>query len=138
MVVSGQVKEKRTPLLQRIVRCEPAVDKVSFRMQLLKDVKKHTLPNQVAVFDAEFELAELQTAAIRRRCPDLPAGCLAPIPSGFWARSPASTPGRLRRSLQQIDFSTLPIKDPRLRKKNSVMLHPPKGIAAHRRQQQAA
>jgi hypothetical protein len=42
------------------------------------------------------------------------------------------------RALQQVDFSTLPIKDPKLRKKNSVTLHPPKGIAAHRRQKQAA
>ena len=295
MVVSGQVKEKRTPLLQRIVRCEPEVDKVSFRMQLLKEVKKHMQPNQVAVFDAEFEVSELQSAEIERyvvrlavnctarsnqlpeykgngrppqygkvvrplartrkdkliaasdpeqqgsfeyagrkiafhawhnlvlptthvsqdaptftvyalhdphykqplvlatnltklsaestyhvyrdrwpveqpplaakqmiglhrqfvfadescfRLPELSliagalltylAAVLPPIPSGFWDRSPASTPGRLRRLLHQADFSTLPIQDPQLRKKNSVTFHLPKGIAAHRRQKQAA
>ena len=66
------------------------------------------------------------------------AAVLPPIPSGFWDRSPASTPGRLRRVLQQADFSTLPIQDPQLRKKNSVTFHLPKGIAAHRRQKQAA
>ena len=77
MVVSGQVKEKRTPLLQRIVRCEPEVDKVSFRMQLLKEVKKHMQPNQVAVFDAEFELSELQSAEIERYVVRLAVNCTA-------------------------------------------------------------
>lgn len=294
MVVSGQVRKKRTPLLQRIVRCEPEIDKVSFRMQLLKEVKKHMQPHQVAVFDAEFELAELQSAEIARyvvrlavnctaRSNRLPAykgkGCypkygplvrplartrkdkviaasdpeqqgsfeyagrkitfhawhnlvlpttyasqaaptftiyvlydphykqplvladnlpkltaesayliyrdrwpveqpplaakqmiglhrqfvfadescfrlpelsliagalltylaavLPPIPSGFWDRSPAATPGRLRRLLHQADFSTFPIKDPQLRKKNSTTLHLLMGVAAHRRHKQA-
>jgi len=66
------------------------------------------------------------------------AAVLPPIPSGFWDRSPAATPGRLRRLLQQADFSTLPVNDPQLRKKNSMTFHLPKGIAAHRRQKRAA
>lgn len=66
MVVAGEVKEKRTPLLRRIVRCEPQVDKVTFRMQLLCEAKKHLLPDQVMVIDAEFEVSELQSAGIER------------------------------------------------------------------------
>jgi hypothetical protein len=66
MVIAGQVKDKRTPLLRRIVRCEPRVDKVTFRMQLLCDAKKHMLADQVMVIDAEFEVSELQTAEIAR------------------------------------------------------------------------
>ncbi|MCB0057292.1 MAG: hypothetical protein M9936_04545 [Caldilinea sp.] len=290
VVLSGQVRDKRTPLLQRIVRCKPEVDKASFRMQLLQETKKHTLPNQVTVYDAEFEVADLQRAAIDRyvvrlatNCtarrnqlprykgkgchpkygelvrplprkhkdktiaasiphqeghfvhegrridvqswhdlvlptsqvgPDAPtfdiyvfhdplykqplvlgtdltkikaetvyhiyrdrwpveqpplaakqmiglhrqfvfadescfrlpelslvagailtytAAVLPPIPSGFWDRTPAATPGRLRRLLARADFSTLPVTDPQLRKKNSPTAHLPKGIDAHRR-----
>ena len=66
MVVAGQMKDKRTPLLRRIVRCEPQVDKVTFRMQLLCEAKKHMLPDQVMVLDAEFEVSELQSAGIER------------------------------------------------------------------------
>jgi hypothetical protein len=66
MVVAGQVKDKRTPLLRRIVRCEPQVDKVTFWMQLLCEAKKHMLPEQVMVIDAEFEVSELQSAGIER------------------------------------------------------------------------
>lgn len=66
MVIAGEVNGKRTPLLRRIVRCEPQVDKVTFRMQLLREVKEHMLPDQVMVIDAEFEVAELQDAKIER------------------------------------------------------------------------
>ena len=290
MVVSGEVKGKRTPLLQRIVRCEPQADKVNFRKQLLREAKKHMLPHQVAVCDAEFEIAELQSAQLDRyvvrlasnctarrnqlppykgkgrypeygecvrplqrkhkgksiaasppdqqshfvhdgcridvhswhnlvltttrvaahaptfaiyvfydprynqplvlatnltsiqaetvyslyrdrwpveqpplaakqmvglhrqfvfadescfRLPELSliagailtytAAVLPPIPTGFWDRTPAATPGRLRRALQQVDFSTLTVIDPQLRKKNSVTTHLHKGVVAHRR-----
>ena len=61
------------------------------------------------------------------------AAVLPPIPSGFWDRTPAATPGRLRRLLARADFSTLPVTDPQLRKKNSPTAHLPKGIDAHRR-----
>ena len=66
IVVAGEVKGKRTPLLRRIVRCEPKVDKVTFRKQLLDEAKKHVLADQVIVIDAEFEIAELQAAKIER------------------------------------------------------------------------
>jgi len=66
MVVAGEVNDKRTPLLRRIVRCEPRVDKVTFRMQLLCEAKQHMMPDQVMVIDAEFEVSELQAAGIER------------------------------------------------------------------------
>ena len=56
IVVAGEVKSKRIPLLRRIVRCEPRVEKVDFRRQLLKEAKAHLLPDQVLVIDAEFEV----------------------------------------------------------------------------------
>jgi hypothetical protein len=59
VVIAGEVKGKRIPLLRRIVRCEPRVEKVDFRRQLLKEAKAHLLPDQVLVIDAEFEMSEL-------------------------------------------------------------------------------
>lgn len=66
MVVAGEVHGKRTPLLRRIVRCEPRVDKTTFRSQLLAEAKRHMMPNQVMVIDAEFEVSELQAAKVER------------------------------------------------------------------------
>jgi hypothetical protein len=290
VVVAGQINNQRTPLLRRLVRCQPQVDKATFRRQLLQAVKKHMLSNQVVVLDAEFELAELQAAQLERyvvrlatnctarrnqlppykgkgrrpqygervrplprkhkaqciaasqpdahsqfvheqrtitvhawynlvlpqttvaattttftiyvihdpcfkqplvlatnlvhiqaetayhiyrdrwpvehpplaakqmiglhrqfvfapescfRLPELSlvagailtytAAVLPPIPTGFWDRTPAATPWRLRRLLAQADFPTLALNDPQLRKKNSITAHLPKGIDAHRR-----
>lgn len=64
MVIAGEVKGKRTPLLRRIVRCEPTMEKAAFRQHLLNEARKHVLPDQVIILDAEFEIGELQTAKI--------------------------------------------------------------------------
>jgi hypothetical protein len=62
------------------------------------------------------------------------AAKLPPIPTGFWDRAPKSTPGRLRRVLTGLPFpANLPLSA-RIRKKDSVTDHLPKGILAHRRQ----
>ena len=61
------------------------------------------------------------------------AAKLPPIPTGFWDRAPKPTPGRLRRVLTGLHFPNLPLPA-RIRKKNSVTDHLPKGILAHRRQ----
>jgi len=61
------------------------------------------------------------------------AAKLPPIPTGFWDRAPKSTPGRLRRALAGRHFPNLPLPA-RIRKKNSVTDHLPKGILAYRRQ----
>jgi hypothetical protein len=61
------------------------------------------------------------------------AAKLPPIPTGFWDRAPKATPGRLRRALTGQPLSAnLPLSA-RIRKKNSVSAHLPKGIFAHRR-----
>lgn len=53
------------------------------------------------------------------------------IPTGFWDRQPERTPGRLRRALARVDFSTLRGLAPRIRKKRSRTDHLPKGAEAH-------
>ena len=75
LVVAGEVSDKRTPLLRRIVRCKPQVDKGTFRLQLLQEAKKHVLPDQVIVIDAEFEIAELQAAHLERYVVRLATNC---------------------------------------------------------------
>jgi hypothetical protein len=65
------------------------------------------------------------------------AAKLPPIPTGFWDRAPKSTPGRLRRVLTGRPFpANLPLSA-RIRKKDSVTDHLPKGILAHRRQKRS-
>jgi hypothetical protein len=65
------------------------------------------------------------------------AAKLPPIPTGFWDRAPKATPGRLRRVLTGCPFpANLPLSA-RIRKKDSVTDHLPKGILAHRRQKRS-
>ncbi len=65
------------------------------------------------------------------------AAKLPPIPTGFWDRAPKATPGRLRRVLTGQPLSPdLPLSA-RIRKKNSVTAHLPKGILAHRSEKSA-
>ncbi len=66
------------------------------------------------------------------------AATLPPVPTGFWDRKPKPTPGRLRRLLARTPFSKVYPLPGRLRKKNSVSDHLPKGILGHRRTKQAA
>ncbi len=65
------------------------------------------------------------------------------VPTGFWDRNPARTPGRFRRALARerlpavSDLATLPCFAARVRKKASVFQHLPVGIEAHRRHKRA-
>jgi hypothetical protein len=61
------------------------------------------------------------------------AATLPAVATGFWDRAPQPTSGRLRRTLAKVDFSMLAVPEGRIRKKNSVTAHLPKGVAAHRR-----
>ena len=54
-------------------------------------------------------------------------------PTGFWDRKPRRTPGRLRRLLADAVFPSSYPLPARIREKNSVTDHLPKGIAGHRR-----
>ena len=60
-----------------------------------------------------------------------------PLPTGFWDRKPKRTPGRLRRVLAREGFSKDYPLDGRIRKKESVTYHLPKGVKAHRRKRAA-
>lgn len=77
MVISGQVKEQRIPLLRRIVRLKKGMDKPEFRLHLLKEAAKQMMPDQVAVVDAEFTVAELQAAEVLQYVVRLATNCTA-------------------------------------------------------------
>jgi hypothetical protein len=66
------------------------------------------------------------------------AAVLPPLPTGFWDRTPKSTPGRLRRVLAEAQLPNFTAFDLQLRQKHAVTDHLPKGINGHRRRKQAA
>lgn len=66
------------------------------------------------------------------------AATLPAVPTGFWDRRPKPTPGRLRRLLARVPFPKSYPLPTRLRKKNAVFDHLPKGILGHRRSKQFA
>lgn len=294
LITAGEIKGKRVPLLQRIVRCETESSEPKFQTQLLDTVSKASLPDEITVMDAGFEVAELVEAKLKRFVVRMASNCTArrnqlpnykgkgarpkygelvrplartrlektiaatpcdvtgtfvyqgrtiryaswhnlvtvstqvqqanptvsihvfydpdyrkplllatdiarraetvylvyrdrwpvehpplaakqmiglhrqfvstdasshrlpelgllagniltyvaatqpPLPTGFWDRTPQSTPGRLRRLLAKAIFPTLDELHPELRKKNSASDHLPKGINAHRRTKAAA
>ena len=65
------------------------------------------------------------------------AAVLLPLPTGFWDRRPRRTPGRLRRVLERSGFPQDYPLEGRIREKESVTAHLPKGIEAHRRRKAA-
>lgn len=66
MIIAGQVKSQRIPLLRRIVRCQPQSGKPDFRCQLLREAAAQMALDQVVVVDAEFAISELQAAGVSR------------------------------------------------------------------------
>lgn len=58
------------------------------------------------------------------------AATLPATPTGFWDRKPKRTPGRFRRTLAGRPFPKVTNLSERLRKKNSVTAHLPKGCLA--------
>lgn len=58
------------------------------------------------------------------------AATMPATPTGFWDRKPKRTPGRFRRTLAGRPFPKVANLSPRLRKKNSVTAHLPKGYVA--------
>lgn len=61
------------------------------------------------------------------------AATLPPLSTGFWDRHPKRTPGRLRRTLEREGFPKEYPFNGRIRVKQSVTVHLPKGIEGHRR-----
>ena len=66
------------------------------------------------------------------------AATLPAVPTGFWDRHPKPTSGRLRRLLARVHFPKSYPFPGRLRKKEAVCDHLPKGILGHRRTKQPA
>jgi hypothetical protein len=58
------------------------------------------------------------------------AASMPATPTGFWDRNPKRTPGRFRRTLAHQPFPKVANLSGRLRKKNSVTAHLPKGCLA--------
>lgn len=56
------------------------------------------------------------------------------LATGFWDRCCRPTCGRLRRYLERLNFSELPLPEGQLRKKASITDHLLKGVLGHRRQ----
>lgn len=82
--------------------------------------------------EARYRLPEL--ALLAGNFLSYMAATLPAVATGFWDRCCRPTCGRLRRTLERMDFSKLPLPEEQLRKKASITDHLPKGVAAHRRQ----
>lgn len=77
MVSSGQIKEKRVPLVQAIVRCEAGKREADFRFELLQQVATDAQPDEVTAVDAGFTVTELQTAKVKRYVARMAINCTA-------------------------------------------------------------
>jgi hypothetical protein len=66
MTLSGEIQGQRIPLLTRLVRSQPDLDKQAVRRHLLQEAYSQVGVDVVAVLDAEFGVDEVQEAGIRR------------------------------------------------------------------------
>jgi hypothetical protein len=82
--------------------------------------------------EASYRLPEL--ALLAGNLLSYVAATTPAVATGFWDRCCRPTCGRLRRYLERLLFSELPLPEDRLRKKASITDHLPKGIDGHRRQ----
>jgi hypothetical protein len=81
--------------------------------------------------EARYRLPEL--ALLAGNVLSYLAATARPIATGFWDRCCRPTCGRLRRALERMNFTELPLPQEQLREKASITSHLPKGVAAHRR-----
>lgn len=65
------------------------------------------------------------------QCVNRHGGCFTPDAHGILGPTPQKTSGRLRRALQQVDFSELALCEARIRKKAAVTAHLPRGNPQH-------
>jgi hypothetical protein len=82
--------------------------------------------------EARYRLPEL--ALLAGNILSYAAATAPAVPTGFWDRCSRPTCGRLRRCLEKLNFSELPLPTEQLRKKASITDHLPKGVLGHRRQ----
>lgn len=81
--------------------------------------------------EARYRLPEL--ALLAGNILSYVAATVPAVATGFWDRCCRPTCGRVRRYLERLIFSELPLPEDQLRKKASITDHLPKGVAAHRR-----
>ena len=77
MTISGGINGKRVPLLTRIVRIQPELDKASSRAHLLKEAFAQAGIDKVVVVDAGFGVDEVHAAGITRFVLRLAVNCTA-------------------------------------------------------------
>lgn len=77
MISAGQIQGKRVPLLQAIVRCPFDKSQKAFRRLLLEEAVKQAAVDEITVLDAEFELAELHRAKVKRYVVRMADNCTA-------------------------------------------------------------
>jgi hypothetical protein len=63
---SGEIRGKRVPLLNSVLRCEVGTSEVEFRAKLLEKTEKSLLPDEVVAVDAGFKISEILSAKIVR------------------------------------------------------------------------
>ena len=66
LIRAGEIKGKRIPLLDGIVRCAADLSETAFRQALLKKALQTTQADEITVVDAGFELSELQATQTKR------------------------------------------------------------------------
>lgn len=66
LITSGEIKGKRIPLLEQVIRCEAETSEPEFRTELLEKVAKSSQPDEITAVDAGFELGELFEAKLER------------------------------------------------------------------------
>jgi len=77
IVISGQIGEKRIPLLKAIVRCLPEQSRSAFHVALLKEAGKQRQSNDVCIVDAGFEISEIHEAGLKNYVARLAKNCTA-------------------------------------------------------------
>jgi hypothetical protein len=77
MITSGEIKGKRVPLIQAIVRCQADMGEAAFRVALLQEAVQTAQPDEITVVDAGFTLPELQTAQVKRYVARMASNCTA-------------------------------------------------------------
>ena len=86
------------------------------------------------VFGQESRLRLPELALLSGNVLSYVAATCSAVATGFWDRLCRATCGRLRRVLNRLNFSELPVAGEQLRKKASVTAHLKTGVEGHRRQ----
>ena len=89
---------------------------------------------QAFVFGEQSRLRLPELALICGNVLSYAAATSSAVATGFWDRVCRATCGRLRRVLNRLHFSELPVLGEQLRKKASVTSHLVSGVEGHRRQ----